>query len=329
MTTAIPNTQSEETALHECLGRSPLVPSRIVRLDRERLASSTSYETSLLKATLEDGREFKVFLKDYAHSMRPKDDPEQRCEREMRFYRDLAPAGELGTPKYFGSVWEPQRGRRWLLMEYVQGTPVRYCAFESWYLATAWLGRLHGHFARQLDRLRTCGFLAHHDERFFTSKAENSLAAVRRNWPALADQLSESLRDYHRVVRTMVDQPRTLVHGGFRPINVLINIQGDPDRTCTIDWEEAGVGSPLSDLAYFVDGFKAERLAQLLDAYRDGAGPYGLTLPPEEQMIHVINCFRLHKLVHSLRKYMEWGIEDERVVRLVGEVAQYAREARA
>src|SRR5688500_2819227 len=108
MATEVTTLRSEEAALQECLGRSPLLSSPVVGLDRKRLDTSTSYETSLVTARLEDGREVRVFLKDYAHSVRPKDDPRQRCEREMRFYRDLAPCGELGTPKYFGSVWEPE-----------------------------------------------------------------------------------------------------------------------------------------------------------------------------------------------------------------------------
>jgi aminoglycoside phosphotransferase (APT) family kinase protein len=320
--------QSTDALLLECLEQSPELRGRIARLDRKRLDSSTSYETSALTLHLNDGRQLRVFLKDFGHSVRPKDDPQMRREREMRFYRDLAPQGELGTPRYFGSVWEPAAGRQWLLIEFVQGTPVRYCEFEHWPLATAMLGKMHGHFSRDLKRLEACEFLARHDSEFFMSKARRSLDAVRRTAPAEGERLADALRDYERVVETMLNQPRTLLHGGYRPINVLIKIDGDPQRTCVIDWEEAGLGAPLSDLAYFVDGFKDERLELLLNEYRGGAEPYDLPLPKHDEMIHVINCFRLHKLVHSLQKYVQWNVPAETVVRLVNEVTEYAAAAR-
>jgi hypothetical protein len=321
-------TQNDDALLLECLQRSPAIDVPIVRLERKPLDSSTSYQTSVLTLELDNGRQLKVFLKDFGHSVRPKDDPAQRREREMRFYRDLAPQGELGTPRYFGSIWSPHDGRQWLLIEYVQGTPVRYCNFEHWPLATAWLGKMHGHFARQIDRLRSCGFLARHDDDFFWSKAHCSLNAVREIAPSEGARIAEALRDYDRVVRTMLDQPPTLLHGGFRPINVMIRIKAAPTRTCVIDWEEAGIGGGLSDLAYFVDGFEGQRLALLLDRYRDAAESYGIALPAHDEMIHGINCFRLHKLLHSLQKYVQWNVPKETVVRLVNEVNEYARTAR-
>ncbi len=318
-----------DALLRECLQQSPAVTSAIVRLTRKRLESSTSYETSLVAAELQQGGELRVFLKDFGHSVRPKDDPRDRREREMRFYRDLAPDGELGTPRYFASVWDPARGRQWLLIEFVEGTPVRYCDFEHWPLATAWLGRMHGHFARQLDRLASLDCLVRHDADFFRSKAQRSLEAVRQTAPIEGERLAEALRDYDSRIRTMLDQPRTLLHGGFRPVNVLIKVHGDPQRTCVIDWEEVGVGAPLCDLAYFVDGFEGERLDLLLDSYRAEAEPFALPLPAGDEMIHVINCFRLHKLVHSLQKYVQWGVPAPTVVRLVDEVTAYASAARA
>ena len=320
--------RASDAVLHRCLQQSPAIPSRITHLEHQRLESSTSYETSIVTVQLEDGRTLRVFMKDFGTSVRPKDQPQLRREREMHFYRDLAPQGELGTPRYIGSVWEPENGRQWLLIEFVQGTPVRYCDFEHWPLATGWLGEMHGYFARQCRRLESCGYLARHDRDFFRSKAQCSLDTVARVAPAESARLSGALRDYEDAIDTMLRGPRTLVHGGYRPINVLIRIEGDPQRICAIDWEEAGIGSPLSDLAYFVDGFEGERLQRLLDRYRRAAEPYGLPLPAHDEMVHVMECFRLHKLVHSLQKYVQWNVPAATIERLVGEVAERAQAAR-
>ena len=321
--------RSTDALLRDCLQQSPAIPSRIMHLERKRLESSTSYDTSIVTVQLEDGRTLRVFMKDFGHSVRPKDQPHLRRERELHFYRDLAPQGELGTPRYFGSVWEPENGRQWLLIEYVQGTPVRYCDFEDWPLATAWLGEMHGCFSSQLQRLESCAFLALHDRDFFRSKAQCSLDTVARIAQAESARLADALRDYDDVVDTMLRGPRTLLHGGYRPMNVLIRIEGDPRRICVIDWEEAGVGSPISDLGYFVDGFEGARLELLLDRYRAAAEPLGLPLPAHDEMLHAIDCFRLHKLVHSLQKYVRWNVPAETIQRLIDEVAARARAVRA
>ena len=44
----------------------------------------------------------------------------------------------------------------------------------------------------------------------------------------------------------------TLVHGDFRPGNVLFATAGEPEITGVLDWETATVGDPLTDLGYLL-----------------------------------------------------------------------------
>jgi hypothetical protein len=87
-----------------------------IRLSRFKL--STSYNTYLVTVRLISGDEFKVFLKDFGFSVRPKDSPKQRRERELRVYRELLPEAEIGAARYYGSISDESKGRLWLLLEF-------------------------------------------------------------------------------------------------------------------------------------------------------------------------------------------------------------------
>ncbi len=317
---------SADAALRECLERSRLLDAGITRLHRARLDTSTSYETSVLTTELEDGRTVNLFLKDYGISVRPKDELDQRRDREMRFYRDLAPDGELGTPKYYGSVWDPACGRHWLLLEFVGGKPVKHCSFEKWVSAAGWLGRMHGYFWQRRERLDKCDFLERHDASRFRLRVERAVRAVFDYAPELGDRLRAAVAGYDQVIDAMLEGPCTLLHGGFHALNVLTELPGDADRFCVIDWEEAGIGPGLSDLSYFTNGFQAERFDQLLAAYCEGAGEYDLPLPDKERMVHVMKCFRLQKLIQSLPKYAAWNNPAKTMPKLVGHAETYARD---
>ncbi len=306
MTTSVPTQteQADEDALRQCLERAvpDLVgsPLAVTGIRRVRFNLATSYDTYLLTVELASGEQFKVFLKDFGFSVRPKDGPRQRRERELCVYRDLLTDSDLGTARYYGSVVDESRGRLWLLLEFVDGTPVGYCDLEYWPAAAEGLGRMHGAFARQGDRLRACDFLLRHDSDFFWSKTELALKDVGQIAPHLVDRLTAIVSRYAPVVATMTGQPRTLVHGGCRPSNILVRVASGPSRVCILDWEEAAVGAPLFDVAYLLDGVEPPALDRCLDAYRRGASAYGLALPPPGEMKYVVDCFRLHMTVNSL-----------------------------
>lgn len=303
MTTGIAPPTDEEV-LRLCLARavSAIAGGRatITGIDRRRFDLATSYAAEVLSVRLDSGAAFQVFLKDFGVSVRPKDGPSQRRERELRVYLELLADAGLGTARYYGSVVDESRGRLWLLLEFVDGTPVGYCELEYWPAAAEGLGRMHGAFARHGNRLRACEFLIRHDANFFWSKTERALKDVGQIAPHLVDRLSALVNRYAPVVAVMTGQPPTLVHGGCRPSNILVKVAADPARVCILDWEEAAVGAPLFDVAYLLDGFEPPALERFLEAYRRGSSAYGLALPPSGEMKYVVDCFRLHMTINSL-----------------------------
>jgi len=313
--------RTDEGALREELGRLiPAmldVPSAITGIQWSRFKHSTSYDTYIVSVHLSTGSEFKLFLKDFGFSVRPKDSPKQRRERELCVYQELLAGAELGTARYHGSVFDESQGQCWLVLEFVDGTPVGYCDLEHWGPAAGALGRMHGYFARHGDRLRACDYLVRHSADFFRSKAELALQNVSQISPHLVARLAKIVEHYAQVVEVMAGQPLTLLHGGCRPSNVLIKVASAPSRVCIVDWEEAAFGAPLYDVAYLLDGIEPPILDRLLDAYRQEALAYDLPLPPEEEMKYVVCCFRLHIVMNSLSHAVLKGYKEKGIAKLL------------
>jgi aminoglycoside phosphotransferase (APT) family kinase protein len=223
-------------------------------------------------------------------------------EREVRVYQDLLEDANLGTPRYYDTVWGESQESFWLLLEYVDGTVLRYLEPNYWIVAAGWLGQMHGYFARHARYLSQLGFLIRHDTRFFSAKVEAALDGLSQVSPGSVDRLAAIVDRYDQVVEAMVAHPPTLIHGSFRPYHIIVSGESQLMRICACDWERAAFGAPLYDLAYLTDGYKPPTLDLMFEMYRQGAMRFGMCVPQQEEMGYVVNCFRLHKIVNSLAK---------------------------
>ena len=297
-------TAQDEPALRQCLERIlPRVTNRqsdIAAIHSRQSDTSTSYETDILTVQLADGGAFKVFLKNYGVFKRPKDEMEQRRAREVRVYQDLLEYANLGTPRYYGTVWDESQETFWLLLEYVDGKEVRDLESNYWIAAAGWLGQMHGYFTRHAHYLSRLDFLIRHDARFLSAKAEAALDTVSQILPGSVDRFARIVNRYDQVIEAMVAHPPTLIHGAFRPQNVMLGGESESMRICAYDWEEAAFGAPLYDLAYLTDGFEPPNLDLTFETYRQGAMRFGMPVPEKEEMRYIVNCFRLHMIVISL-----------------------------
>jgi Phosphotransferase enzyme family len=285
--------------------RSAAAPA-IVGLDRARAEHWGSYENEILTVRFADRDDLRLFLKNFGRSKLPKDAAGERRERELRVYSELLDGAELGTPRFYAADWDAAAGRFWLFLEFVDGEPLRYCGFEHWLEAAAWLARLHGRFAGQQARLRASRFLMRHDAAFFFGAAQRALEAVAGLSGALARRLAGVLKTYDPVVALLSREPDALVHGSYRPQNVLVARSCEPSRICPTDWELAAFGRSTHDLAFLCDGFRSPQLDELLDAYEREAGRFGLPLRNRDELRHEVDCFRLHKTINSLGHLRQW-----------------------
>jgi aminoglycoside phosphotransferase (APT) family kinase protein len=283
----------EEAAARHLLGRR----SQVTAVERSPSRASTSYDCEIVAGRLAGGGTVRAFLKDFGRSRLPKDAQRERRERELGVYRALIGDAGIGTARYYGSVWDDARGRHWLLLEHVDGTVLASLDVEQWIAPMAWLARMQARFAGAAFLSAPPAFLQRHDAAFFEARADRALRSVARIAPALTGRITAVLRGYEQIVAPMANQPPTLVHGAFRPANMLVDNSRRPARICPVDWELAAVGSPLYDLAFFCDGFEPPILDRMWDAYLEEAAAGGLSVPPREEFRWLIDCFRLYRVI--------------------------------
>lgn len=276
-----------------------------------------SYPVEAMEVALRTGPSIRVFLKDLSSSRLPKDGERERREREFRVYRDLLSRVDAGTAAYYGAVRDDAGDRLCLLLEFVDGLDPHNLGFDEWLLAAAWVGRLQAAFARQRETVERSEFLIRHDAGFFRAKAQLAQAAVAQVSGSLAARLERALDGYDARVEVMADQPRTLVHGSFRPENLLIDARTTPPRVCPVDWELAACGAPLYDFAFLADGCRPPKLDALWNAYREGAARYGLSVPPREEVQYLLDCFYLHKVLKALSEAVSWRFSEQTVGKFV------------
>jgi aminoglycoside phosphotransferase (APT) family kinase protein len=300
-------------------------PGTVAALHRRKFPGSTSYAAEIVTAELATGEVIHIFLKDYGRSILAKDAAADRRERELRVYEEFLQSKELGTARFYGACRDNAVPRFWLLLEFVDGELLRDCNYEFWPAAAAWLGRLHGHFGSERDRLGASAFLVRHDAGFFVQAAERALRALSGLSAALADRLASVLEGYDAIVTVLVRDSETLVHGSYRPQNVLVDRSCDPARICPTDWELAAFGRRTYDLAFVCDGFRPPRLDELFDAYEREAERFGIAPRDRDELRHEVDCFRLHKTINSLGHLRQWPYPEQTAAKVVATAEEIAR----
>src|SRR5207244_13274211 len=135
------------------------------------------------------------------------------------------------------------------------GAPVRQCTLVAWIAAAAWLGRLQGFFARHSERVGAADLLLRFDAEFLWWQAERAARYVAGVSAPLAKQLSTSLERYEPALAMMVAWPLTLVHGHYRPYNVLVDGTLQQPRICQVDRVRDGIGHTEYGLGYLDEAF--------------------------------------------------------------------------
>jgi aminoglycoside phosphotransferase len=236
-----------------------------LRVDPVPSRYSTSYALHDLTVLRGDGPPLALVVKDLqwasmlpeARRTKPRFlyDP----SREIGVYRHVLDRDALGTARCYAAVDDDDRGS-WILLERVPGVPlVEVGDRESWRRAMRWLARFHARGG--VDRGARSVPLLRHDERFYRmwmDRARRFVPDPRLAWVATR---------YDTVVERLLAQRPTFIHGELYASNVLV----DGDRVCAIDWEMAGIGPALVDVAALTagTGWNAADEMVLLESYRD------------------------------------------------------------
>ncbi|MEO6436553.1 MAG: aminoglycoside phosphotransferase family protein [Tepidisphaeraceae bacterium] len=258
-----------------------------------------------------DGSSMQVIFKDLApktsgadghdrghasHARRPSflHDP----RREIAAYRSVLSNGQVAAPRFLGAVEDDAQQRFWLFIEDVPGRPLAELKLDFWLDAARWLAGMHRQFEPTIQSLAGDAPLLRYDADYF------------RLWILRAAENHTSLRGlmtkYDRVVDRLASLPATFVHGGFFASNVLVQNSPWGALIRPVDWEMAGIGPGLIDLAALItdDGGAeawgdAER-GQLVGAYYEvwSQGQHAAT--PFELFAEDLDFCLLHQAVQCL-----------------------------
>jgi thiamine kinase-like enzyme len=141
-----------------------------------------------------------------------------------------------------------------------------------------------------------------------------------------APLLYTALERYDNVIAALAALPPTLVHGELYPSNVLVIPAQQPVRVCPVDWEMAGIGPGLLDLAALVGGWGLAERDRLAAAYLDGVGATSGAAPcSQTPSIELARC-RLHLALQWLGWSPDWSPPPEHAHDWLGEALEIVGE---
>jgi aminoglycoside phosphotransferase (APT) family kinase protein len=271
--------RADDLALERALGMALAGDAgAAVVLERTPSAYRSTFPVEELRVALPGG-ERRVVWKDT--SRRGADDPAWRPKppflhdpcREIVAYRAVLEPGRAPAPALLGWSVERRIGRYWLFLEHVAGEPLWQIGELALGQRTAEeLARLHARYASRVHALPRSLLVrgATHYRRWLDRALRfagdtSSDAAARQPARRLAARAESAFT-------WLSKQKSTFLHGEPYPANVLVEGGADSARSriVLVDWEMAGIGTGLLDLAALVAGGWSETDRDaLLAAYRE------------------------------------------------------------
>lgn len=189
-------------------------------------------------------------------------------ERETAAYLLLGGAAP-GIPLLFG--WGPG----WLLLEHVAAPPLwQHGELDAWRAAAGWAAQLHQRFARQPPS----SSLVRYDGDLYL----DWFAMARERHPeaaALGDAVAAA-------ASRLAAMPQTLIHGELYASNALVG----GGRVAVVDWETAGFGPGVLDLAALVVGWDPGSRGEIVGAYNPNTDPADLAAA---ELVLALRCLGL------------------------------------
>ena len=230
---------------------------RIASLSRHPFEYASSCSIEELEIVLQDRSRLTVIFKNLsptallgdARRVRPAFlyDP----QREIRIYQQVFSKVNLGAAHCFATHEDERTGQIWLFLEKVIGRELyRVGNFSLWEEAARWLASFHqmsNVFAMEASDLRLLQWDMNQFE-LCLEWAQNSLCS-RHHGSKVQNKLDDILATYEKVILSLASQPKGLIHGEFFASNVLVDNCENQVRVCPIDWETAGWGPGMMDLA--------------------------------------------------------------------------------
>ena len=245
--------------------------------------------------------------------------------RELETYRRIVGPAGIG-PRVVAAAAADEGPGPWLLLEKVPGVELwQIGEMRIWREVARWLGGFHGSFAGRLDEVRaTNPHLIDCSQSWFRFWRLRALAALSASHDARAAAVAAALEGFEGVLDLLASLPRGLIHGELYPSNVLVVPEREPVAVYPVDWEMAGIGPALIDLAALVGGYPAAERGPLADAYLEGLVDAGGSAP--ERLDAGLAACRLHLAIQWLGWAEDWRPPAEHAHDWLGEALELTAE---
>ena len=282
----------------------------IRRLDRRVSEYCSSFIIEELDVEVTDGLRIELIFKDLSRKALLEDAVHVKPLlfynplREIDTYRYVLAPESIGTPIFYGAFVDDSR--QWLFIERL--APVllwQMGDFEIWKDVSRWLARMHQQLASSsISRSYNQAHLIPYDRAFYLHWMERATVYVEQGDNTLdrapTTQINLLATIYPAVVERLLSLPRTVIHGEFFASNVLLDINETRMRTCPVDWEMAGVGPGLVDLAGLTSGgWTQEQKDAMALAYFQAMDSHDTSMTLADFLLNLERC-RLHQAIQWL-----------------------------
>lgn len=208
-------------------------------------------------------------------------------EREVRFYRDIAPRLHGPVAPCYHAAFDADSGTFDVLLgdanPAVVGDEIRGATTAQAYTAVTELARLQGPLL---------GDATLADAAWLNRDAPINQALITALFAGFVDRYGEQISPQHRVVcerlvggfddyladEAAEGRVHGLIHGDYRLDNLLFGAQGAERPLTVVDWQTVTWGPAMTDLAYFLGCAlsvedRREHYEALLHAYHRALGP--------------------------------------------------------
>lgn len=233
------------------------------------------------------------------------------ASREIQVYNRILRPLNVGTAVCYASSIDPASERYWLFLEKVDGRELfQVGEFEIWEGVARWLALLHRSATPLLIPANTDTLLVWDTRQYEQcfELATRSLSERVRQQAGGSALVTRITSTYQKIIRYLASLPRSFVHGEFYASNVIVQGVDDSLRVCPIDWETAGLGPAVLDLAALVAGrWTDEQRHALVVAYWNA-----LTLVERAMwgsradFDHALDSCRLHLAMLLLARSPDW-----------------------
>ena len=183
-------------------------------------------------------------------------------EREVRFYKEVAPLIELSTPQCYYGATDGEAGDHVLLLEDLAparvGDNVAGCSDEDAELVIREIAKFHAAFWESprltgLDWISSFDHTAELMQGLYRQQLEPFLAKVQDVLPSTLLEIAQRFGDNVAAIMIQLSgSPRTINHGDYRLDNMIFGTPEKGPLLTVIDWQVSMIGPGVADVAYFV-----------------------------------------------------------------------------